>query len=1113
MSGIKSKCFEIAVAVLIAGVVLMPGRSFAQTSLGTSSVAGTVRDPSFQVVPTARVFLLDRLHGTQRETVTNSDGGYQFSGVLPGLYAVKVEQPGFRTTTVDNVQVIIDQAATVDAVLAVGQVSEVVEVNAQGSTPLLDTVSNTLGGVIDNKRVEELPLNGRNFLQLALLVGGTQPSTTTNQTGHNSLTLEVTGNSQWLTGYNINGISTRSPRIGNSSLNLSISAIDQFKIELGFFLPDKGPQGGIIDVLTRSGTNTVHGEVYEFLRNTDLNAYQYRFPGDPVTRDDLHRNQFGFSIGGPVVIPKLLNGKDKFWFFGNYEGTRQTDKTVQRGTTPTLAMFNGDFSTQSPTALIYNPYSYNPTTHTRAPFAGNSIPASAINPLSKALLAYYIPGSNYPLVSPQTDNLAGYPVSTLNDDQFTIRLDTALSQRQGLYIDYSYENSPVVNRNLLPLTGLAFPLEASLAVVQHTMTFGPNMVNIFRIGFDHAYTYQTGEGQSGPPIETQLGIPGTLDPHGIPAISLTGFTGFGNAYSRVGEAANAYQLNEAFNYTKGTHNMAFGAGIAYHRVTEQNSNAGAVGSLSFQPTYTAQLTANSAGVTSPVSSTGSAFADFLLGLPFSGSVNGFQPLHYRYTDYYPYFQDSWRITPNFTLNYGLAWYFSSIPNPQGADALLSHSFDFSTGLLKYSALGQVSPQVIKNDHNNFMPRFGFAWSPGSAHNTTLRAGVGMYYAQLGLNDIQYAAAAPPFTTSVSFTNNRNSNLPANSFGNGVFPVIPLPSLNSSFAANLPAGFSITAIDPNSRTPYQTQWNVSLQRLIGKNDLIQGDYIGNSGHKGTNRYEADQCPFRSDLFCDNTLRPYQRYSAISYVTYNTNTSYEAMLLKYQHQFSDGLTVLANYTFQKALSDAFEPNGPAVNTQISGCRSCDKGPLAYSIPHSFVISTVYDLPFGRGRRFGANVSRPLDTALGGWRLTVIGNLNHGTPLDVITPNTTGSTNTRERANRPCDGNDSSYSSNLRTNGYQYFNPACFATPATGYFGNSGRGIIYTPGVNNWDLSVVKAFSIYERLRFELRGEAFNFFNHVNFTGLDNNTGDIASNKFGKVSGALSPRLIQISGKIVW
>jgi hypothetical protein len=539
-----------------------------------------------------------------------------------------------------------------------------------------------------------------------------------------------------------------------------------------------------------------------------------------------------------------------------------------------------------------------------------------------------------------------------------------------------------------------------------------------------------------------------------------------------------------------------------------------VGSLTFQPTYTAQVTANSAGVISPVANTGSAFADFLLGLPFSGSVNGFQPLHYRYTDYYPYFQDSWRVTPTFTLNYGLAWYFSTVPNPQGGDALLSHSFDFSTGLLQYSALGQVSPQVVRNDWNNFMPRLGFAWSPAFAHNTTIRAGVGTYYAQLGLNDLQYAAAAPPFTTSTSFTNNRNSNLPANYFGNGVFPVIPLPSLSASFAATLPSGFSITAIDPSSRTPYQTQWNFSIQHLLGRNDLIQADYIGNSGHDGTNRFEADQCPFRPDLFCNNNLRPYPRYSGISYVTYNTNTSYEAMIVKYQHQFSHGLTILANYTFQKALSDAFEPNGPAgVNTQISQCRSCDKGPLSYDIPHSFVISTVYDLPFGRGRMFGTNMSRPLDALIGGWELTVIGNLNHGTPVDVISPNTTGSTNTRERANRTCNGNDTSIADHVRTNGFLYFDTSCFSTPATGYFGNSGRGIIYNPGVDNWDVSAVKSFSIYERLRFELRGEAFNFFNHVNFTGLDANTGDIASNTFGKVSSTRPPRLIQLSGKITW
>jgi hypothetical protein len=1081
----------------------------AQTSSGTSSVGGTVQDASARVISHAHVVLLDKLHGTRRETFTNDEGGYQFSGLPTGLYSVTVDQAGFRTTTIDNVQVIIDQLANVSATLGVGEVSQSVQVDAQGSTPLLDVASNSLGGVIDNQRVEELPLNGRNFLQLATLIGGTQPSVTTNQTGHDALTISVAGASQWLTGYNINGISTRSPRIGNSSLNISVSAIDQFKIELGFFLPDKGPQVGIVDLLTKAGTNGYHGEIFEYVRNTAFNAHNFFDSLTPGTKDDLHRNQFGFAVGGPASIPGLWNAKNKLWFFGNYEGTRQVDKNVQNQFTPTLANFNGDFSSSTSTFTLYNPFSYDPVTKTRAPFVNNVIPPNLINPVSKSLLAYYIPGASTPLAP--GINLTGFPRNTLVDNQFTVRMDAALSQRQSMYVNISYDNSPAVNRDLQPLKGLAFPLKAFLGVIQHTITLGPHVVNVARVGYDRAYTFQTGEGQSGPPIESQIGIPGTLDPHGIPAITLagSGFTSFGNAYSRVGEIANAYTLNEAMNYTKGTHNLAFGTGIVYHRVKQQNANAGAVGSLTFQPNYTAQLTTSATGAVSFAAKTGNAFADFLLGLPLSGSVAGFQPVHYNFSDYYPYIQDSWRVRPNFTINYGLAWYYSSIPNPQGPDALLPHAFDFTTGLLKYAALKEVSPQVIENDHNNFMPRLGFAWSPGFLSNTTVRAGVGMYYAQLGLNDIQFAVSAPPFSNSFTFSNTATAPLPAISLGNGVFPGVSLPPLTSTFAANLPQGTSFNVFDQFARTPYITQWNFSLQHTFGKNDLVQGDYIGNSGHHGTNRYEANQCPYRADLFCDNSKKPYPRYGAMAYVPYNTNTSYEAMILKYQHQFSKGLTVLANYTFQKALSDGFEPNGPPINTQIASCRSCDKGPVAYNIPHSVVISSVYELPFGKGKAFGNGVGRLGDALIGGWKLSVIGRMNHGTANDVTATNVTSSTNNRQRANRTCNGNDSNIASNVRTNGHVYFDTSCFNQPALGYFGDSGRGILYYPGTDLWDTSFVKGFSIREASKFELRGEFFNVFNHTNFNAPDANVGDKASGKFGIITSAREPRLIQFAG----
>lgn len=1087
---------------IAAVIAFSPVRVNAQTA-GTSSVAGTVRDTTSSVVPNAHVILVDKLHGTQRETTTNSDGGYQFLAVQPGTYAVRVEQTGFQAMTVDNIQVAIDQVATVNPKLTVGEVSQVVEVNDQGSTPLLDTLSNSLGGVIENKRVEELPLDGRNFLQLAALVGGTQPNTVGNQTGHNDNVISVAGASQWLTGYYINGVSTRSPRLGNSSLNLSVAAIDQFKIELGFFLPDKGPQVGIVDVLTKVGTNKYHGEVYEYARNPFFNAHNYFDYLTPHQKESIKRNQFGFSIGGPASIPGLFNAKDKLWFFGNYEGTRQVTRNNQTQFTPTAANFSGDFSSLS--TPIYNPFSYNSTTHQRTAFAGNIIPGSMINPVAKAMLAYYVPAN---ISATSGTNLVGFSANTLRDDQFTVRLDNAISQNQSMFVDFSYENSPVLNRDLQPLKGLGFPMEASLGVFQHTYQVSSRWLNVFRLGFNHAYVYQVGEGQGGPPIETQIGIPGTLDPHGIPATSITGYTGLGNAYSRVGEVANAYSLNDAVNYTLGTHSMAFGVGIVQHRTIQQNANAGAVGSLAFQGNYTKQF--NSAG-TAYIANTGNAFADFLLGLPQSGSVNGFQPVHYNFNDYYPYFQDTWRLTPHFTLNYGIAWYYSNVPKPQGNDALLGHSFDFTTGLIKYSALGEVRPQVVKEDYNNLMPRLGFSWVPSWDENTTVRAAVGMYYGQLGLNDLQYGVSAPPFSNTFSFTNVQTANLPALQLGNGVYPVITYPALTPGFAAALPDGTSFNLFDENNRTPYLTQWTTSLQHTFGKNDLMQLDYIGNSGHKNPNRYGYNQCPYRADLYCDNSLKPYPtRYGNIGYVPYNANSSYEALVAKYQHQVTHGLTLLANFTWQKSLSDGFEPNTGAANgAQIVTCRRCEKGPTTYNVPLSFVISSVYDLPFGKGKQFGNNAGPVTNLLIGGWRLSVIGRMDHGRTVDVTATNQTSSQGNISRANRVagCTINDPSISKYVRTNGHRYFNTACFSTPAVGYFGTSGKDVLYTPGQDKWDASLVKAFPIYDTMKLEMRGEFFNVFNHVNFSDLGTNASAPAT--FGVVTNARNPRIIQVAG----
>lgn len=823
--------------------------------------------------------------------------------------------------------------------------------------------------------------------------------------------------------------------------------------------------------------------------------------------DDLHRNQFGFSIGGPASIPHLWNARNKLWFFGNYEGTRQISRNIASAFVPTPAMFNGDFSALS--TPIYNPFSYNSATHTRDPFTNNQIPSTLISPVAKKLLAYYLPGNG--VGCPTGTNLCGNPANTLDDDQFTIRVDSQINSKQSFFVTSAYQNSPIDETGLQPLTGIYYPLQAALDTIQHTWMINSNTVNIFRVGYERAYTFDEGEGGNGPLLQPQIGITGTIDQHGIPKVGVTGYGGFGSGFSRVGEVSNDYQLNEALNYTRGTHSFAGGVGIIYHRTLQQNSNAGARGNLTFQPIYTTQVP----GTTKPVSGTGTsgnAFADFLLGLPLSGGVNGLQPLHYYYTDYYPYFQDSWRILPTLTMNYGIAWYLSTIPAPQGADAQLSHAFNFDSGLLEYAALGQIDPKILSNDYNNFMPRLGFAWAPRFMHDTTVRMGAGQYYAQMGLNDWNGAAAAPPFTTPVAFSNSRTADLPTDTLGNGVFPVVPLPPLDDNFAANLPANvYNIQVMNPNGRTPYITQWYMAVQHTFGKNDLLEADYIGNGGHKESNRYSVDQCPVQLDLSCNNALRPYPRYVGLTYITYDANSMYEGLIVRYQHQMSRGLSILANYTYERALINGFDPNSPSgVSNQIASCHRCDLGPTAEDISQSLVVSALYDLPFGRGRAFGSAISAPLNAVVGGWRMAAIGMFNHGEPIEITSPNQTSSSNVQARPNRLCNGNDSHFKDNMRSNGYVEFNTACFVTPDPGHFGNAGRGLIYAPGQDQVDFSMIKTMPIYEHSSLELRGEFFNVFNHAQFMNPDGNTGDA---KFGVVSSARDPRIVQLSGRFVF
>jgi len=1072
----------------------------AQATLGSAAIGGTIRDPTGAVIPEAQVVLTEMARDLSRETTANSAGSFLFPSVSPGVYSLRVTKESFDAYELKNIHVEVGDLATLNVTLKVGQITTVVSVSAD-KVILLETESNAIGTVVDSGRVESLPLNGRDFLQLALMTAGSEAPTgksdNTAQIGHPDRAVIIDGNWASSTGYTINGIATRGGRLGESALNLSIASIDQFKVQQSFFMPDQGPNPSLVNVTTNGGTNQFHGQAFEFVRNGDMDARNFF----AVAPEALKRNQFGAAAGGPIR-------KDRIWFFANYEGLRQLDAFSANAYTPTAAMFGGDFNQVPQT--IYDPSTFSAETGKRMPFPNNVIPSNRINPISQALLKYYLPGAS---LNERPSNLFASPQNTLKDDQYGIRIDAALTGRQNIFGQFLHENSPAVQPGIMPLSGAFYPNQNELLMAQHTFTLRPNLINTIRAGASRNLALFANQARTQGDILDPLGIPNTDDGRGVIAVSIQGYTGFGRANGDLGNIDNNYQIDEGLNYIRGTHNFQFGAGVRYIRTWQQNANANANGSLTYQSQFTAQLAPNTQGQLAPQSGTGNAFGDYLLGMPTQAYTNGLPMIPYRFTEFMPYFADTWKITPNLTLNYGISWFLSTIPDPQGKYSKWPHGFDPKTGLLTYAALGQLSAEILSTPLDHFTPRFGFAWKPAFLPNTVIRSGVGVYYSEDALSPFQAGMVAPPFNIATTLINSQFNPLPTYELGNNIFPAVSLPPLNSSFAASLPNGTTTFLLNPSGRTPYVTQWNYSIQHSFSGSDVLEAAYLGSSGHKLQNRYDPAACtPALPNLRCDPATAPYPRYTQLLTDDFNGNSSYEALVLKFRRRAARGLNFNAEYTFGKALTDGSESAGNLTG-QIATCRRCDKGPTTFDQRHRMVLSTVYELPVGRGKSFGGNMPRGADLAAGGWILTGIMTFATGVPIFISSPNTTGVANTTIRSNRLCNGADSKLSGNLRNDGFLDFDTSCFASPAVGYFGNSGRDPINGPGVNNWDLGLQKTFPlpVKEQTRLEFRGEFFNAFNHAQFNLPDSNTGDGAN--FGRISSARTPRLIQLGLKLIF
>ena len=1085
-------------------------RIFSQSS--SSVVEGLIQDETNAVIQDCEVNLVNSDTGATSTTRSNRDGVYVFPSVQPGVYSLEISKPGFKSYVLTAFRLTASQRATQNAVLKLGGVASSVMVEASGSGSLTEPTSAELGTLIEPESVRKLPLNGRDFLQLGLLSGAAQTSGTTVsdfltlQVGHPDRTIVIGGNEQDMTGFYINGMSTAGSRLGQASLNLSVAAIDQFKIHEGFFLPAEGPNtAGVVSVVTRGGTNRFHGEAFEFVRNNAFDAGNYfDLPGSQPP--PFHRNQFGAAAGGPIL-------RNRVFAFGHYEGRRQMLAGVAKATVPSKQMFGGDFSELLDLATpiqLYDPDTFDASTGKRQPFQGNIIPAARINSMAQKLLQYYTASPKF-----EPMNLVGNPKTTDNYDQYGGRVDMNLGPSNTLFAEYAKENSPTVDPGLFPLSGYGFPLDTNLAMLQWTRSFSAGFVNEFRIGWLRPSVFSAGDTQTD--IQGKLGFTGTADPNGLPGIFLGGFNlsgsstapSFGRNQGLIGNIDNQYQMHEGASWLKGRHEMSFGADMNYVRTVQESSNFYSRGGVWFSPIYSAQLAANSAGRLLPVAGTGNSFADFLLGMPQNGSVTSMPRTHFRWTAFTPYFQDTWRMRPGLTLNAGLGWNLSTPPNAVGSDKLYPHAVDLKSSAVKFAALGDTTSQVYSVDLNNFAPRIGLAWEPSFVRNTVVRAGGGVYYpAENALYEL-FAITAPGVAIVQSITNDPTQPVPAHVMGQNVFPPISQVPITREFADTIHG--TLFSLDEKLRTPYVQQWSLGIQHTVAKDTIAEIDYIGSQSRKLPIRWNADDCSMPGSYVCDQSVRPFKQFSYIYANANEATASYNALVAKLQRQFSAGLSFAVNYTWSKVLSNTEQGGAPVGINQRGTCLKCDKGMAGFNVPQRLVASGDWELPFGRGKQFLGDTNIVMNSIASNWIVNTIATFSQGNPFTVLAANSTSmDPMTSFRPDRLCNGRSSLANRSVRSNGNYWFDTSCFARPAAGMFGTSGANILTGPGVNNWDFGLGKVIPVHEMVNLELRAEAFNAFNHAQFLNPDFTMTDAS---FGRITAAAPARQLQFAMKVLW
>ena len=1131
---------EIAKGLLIAlaiGIALGAIPDQLEAQVATGNIRGVVVDSSEAVIPSAKVTITNSGTGLQRVVTTNESGDFNAPFMPLGDYQITAEVAGFSKKLLTGINLQVDQTATIRIVLEPGTATQSIEVTS--AAPLLDAQTSSLGQVIENKRILELPLNGRNPFGLGLLAGGTTPfyGLTTNlpfvagggRFSANDILIDGVDN-------NIRNFAGSVGRNGIAYIP-SVDAVEEFKVKTNNLSAEYGRSAGYtVSATIRSGTNHYHGSLFEFLRNDQLDANNFvsNFSGKP--RAKFRQNQFGGTIGGPVRFP-YYRGRDRTFFFFDYQGTeiRQAAGSSLSDVAP-ASWRTGNFATD-PT-IIYDPQSRVLNANgivTSNPFPNNIIPQDRLDP---AILKYValMPLANVGSTESTSRNFIATSPSQHSRKQSDVRIDHQIFKGNNLMGRFSFAQDSSPSQGSYIYSPVVTLFNSRNLALSDTHIFSPAVINEFRFGFNRSNSSQVAlkvaeasafAAQNGLQFGPVTGFPSATFAFSGNGLGANEFSGFGAASSAL-VFENSFQWTDSLTAVRGAHSLKMGGEARRFRFDHLPAFP-LSGSYIFQATFTANPSLSQR--------TGDPYADFLLGFPTQVTGSG-QKDWSRQRDLYaaPYIQDDWKVSSRLTLNLGLRYDVFTQPvdarNVGGVFDPFAMSDLGRLGVIRLAGKNGNSAAIVQGHHLNIAPRFGFAWQV--SRKLVARGGYGMFFSQREQNR-QVTELANTQLNFVTITT------PPVNPATTVTPPIHFTSPLTVEAALTPDFAGYTATNPlavgtnllaadidNSRFPMLQQFNLNLQYEFIAGLLVEASYAGSHGEHWVQRVNLNQLPWSYAIAGQNkqTALPYPYINGpIGWDTANVYNNYQSFNLRIERRFSHGLTFLTNYTVSKNTESG--GSGNAIFNQQGDTRAWDtynlrleRGLSPLDVPQKFVTSALYELPWGPGKRFlaGRGIAGQI---FGGWKANGILTLLKGFPTDFRYPLNPPIFNTLNRPNRvlgqPLLVANPSFD--------QYFNPMAFSAPPTvpndlgqliQPFGNAGRAILRGPGSRNLDFSLFKEFQITERTKLQFRGEAFNLTNTPTFTlpaalspGLT-----FGNAAFGKLAGSQTVgRQVQFGLKLLW